>query len=290
MLSRTLFPSLCLAAVAALAPGVAPAHAAVANPNSAVLRQRLQETEDTLARLQEARKTARETLAVYIDPNTVLIRVPFSPERPGGVKGLTRAINEAMYVPVKVQDLTEMLTTRVLLAELTREKDPPGDLRARVATKVARVLNLLKTRSARTRGSIERGIADLDVEIAREEKKRARLAEQVRQEDLRVAGKPTGAIELEGVWRRDDGHEVTFRKTADGYSGVATKLTASLRDDHFSEGEETFKLRRAGLTTFTGQVKWRYESGESEWRPVTVTLRSGESMTDSSTGNWRRVK
>lgn len=100
-------------------------------------------------------------------------------------------------------------------------------------------------------------------------------------------------VELAGVWRRSDGHEVRFQAGGAGYTGTVSRLTPNLQQLGFTTGEETFRLSRAGPMTFKGQIKWRITDGHSvqvEWRAVTVTLKDAKTMTDSSTGSWTRIK
>lgn len=95
--------------------------------------------------------------------------------------------------------------------------------------------------------------------------------------------------ELEGIWERADKHRVRFVKQGETtYFGYIETLTPGLTSCGFRVNEMTLKVRRISKNQYTGLILWKWVSGATEWREVTITVADNR-MTDSSTGSWIRV-
>jgi hypothetical protein len=101
------------------------------------------------------------------------------------------------------------------------------------------------------------------------------------------ANAPGGDPEIEGVWRRDDGHEVQFSGGSGMVTGNIVTLTPLLQACGFNVGEVTFKLSKTGSGTFSGQIKWRSAGGREWWENVTLKVSGGRM---SGGGNWTRIR
>jgi len=89
---------------------------------------------------------------------------------------------------------------------------------------------------------------------------------------------PTGGSLL-GSWRGCDGRVVTFVYEGGEYIGRYTSL-GGLAPYHFTLNEVGYRARQQPDGRYVGQVKWRWTSGASQWRPNVITI-SGNSYRDS---------
>jgi hypothetical protein len=92
---------------------------------------------------------------------------------------------------------------------------------------------------------------------------------------------------IEGLWRRDDSHEVRFSGGGGSVIGTITKLTPLLAACHFKVGEVTFELRQTNQNTYQGRIKVRSSDGSMWWQDVTMSVQ-GNRMTGG--GNWVRIQ
>jgi hypothetical protein len=98
--------------------------------------------------------------------------------------------------------------------------------------------------------------------------------------------KLVSANELAGSWEGCDGRVVTFTLENGQYIGRYSKL-GGLGSYHFTINEIGYKATRTPEGKYVGQVKWRWTSGQQEWRPNTITI-IGNNYTDTGSDSCSR--
>jgi hypothetical protein len=93
-----------------------------------------------------------------------------------------------------------------------------------------------------------------------------------------------------GQWKDtcNDGRVITVEEAAGGnFEGRYTKI-GGLGVVHFTENEVGYQLEQRSPNKYVGEVKWRWTSGKTEWKPTTVTI-TGDKWEDTGSDRCSQV-
>lgn len=86
--------------------------------------------------------------------------------------------------------------------------------------------------------------------------------------------------DIVGSWTGCDGRVIQFERSSGEFVGRYIAL-GRLTEYGFSANEIGYRAQETTSGTYEGQVKWRWTTGEEEWRTNTITI-SGDSYSDTN--------